>query len=107
MLADENVAAVVASIDWGVTYDKIKRACLLIRAGARFFATNLDPTRPTLRTGTTGTRENYDVHPCGNITEPDEGNLQPAIRGWFEAAGNRTTTNTEYKIGRASCRERV
>jgi 4-nitrophenyl phosphatase len=47
VLADEDVAAVVASIDWGVTYDKIKRACLLIRRGARFYTTNLDPTRPT------------------------------------------------------------
>lgn len=47
VLADTDVQAVVASIDWGVTYDKIKRACLLIRAGARFYATNLDPTRPT------------------------------------------------------------
>lgn len=60
------------------------------------FVNTLDPTRPTLRTGTTGTKENYDVHSCGNITEPLDGNLQPAIRGWFEAAGNRTTTNTEY-----------
>jgi hypothetical protein len=59
------------------------------------FVNALDPTRPTLRTGTT-TKENYDVHPCGNVTEPDEGHLQPAIRNWFEAAGNRTTTNTEY-----------
>ena len=47
VLADEDVAAVVASIDWDVTYEKIKRACLLIRRGARFYATNLDPTRPT------------------------------------------------------------
>jgi 4-nitrophenyl phosphatase len=46
-LADEDVGAVVASIDWNVTYDKIKRACLLIRRGAQFVATNLDPTRPT------------------------------------------------------------
>jgi 4-nitrophenyl phosphatase len=46
-LADRDVVAVVASIDWGVTFDKIKRACLLIRAGAQFVATNLDPTRPT------------------------------------------------------------
>lgn len=60
------------------------------------FVNALDPTRPTLRTGTTGTKENFDVHWCGNITETDEGNLQPAIRSWFEAAGNRTTTNTEY-----------
>jgi len=62
----------------------------------RDFVNALDPTRPTLRTGTTGTKENYDVHWCGNITEPEEGNLQPAIRSWFEAAGERTTTNTEY-----------
>lgn len=40
--------------------------------------------------------QNDDVHPCGNVTETDEGHLQPAIRSWFEAAGNRTTTNTEY-----------
>jgi len=46
-LADQDVVAVVASIDWGVTFDKIKRACLLIRGGAQFVATNLDPTRPT------------------------------------------------------------
>jgi len=60
------------------------------------FVNSLDPTRPTLRTGTTGTKENYDVHPCGNVTETVEGNLQPAIPGWFEAAGDRATTNTEY-----------
>jgi len=59
------------------------------------FVNALDPTRPTIRTGTR-TKENYDVHPCGNVTETDEGHLQPAIRSWFEAAGNRTTTNTEY-----------
>ena len=57
---------------------------------------SFDPTRPTMRTGTTGTRENYDVHPCGNVTETDEGHLQPQIPGWFEAAGQRTTTASEY-----------
>jgi hypothetical protein len=60
------------------------------------FVNTLDPTRPTLRTGTTGTKENYDVHACGNITETDEGHLQPAIAGWFTDAGERTTTCTEY-----------
>jgi beta-galactosidase/beta-glucuronidase len=39
------------------------------------FVNALDPTRPTMRTGTTGTKENYDVHPCGNVTETDEGHL--------------------------------
>ncbi len=60
------------------------------------FVNRLDPTRPTMRTGTTGTRENYDVHPCGNVTQTDEGHLQPQIRSWIEAAGQRTTTASEY-----------
>ncbi len=60
------------------------------------FVNQLDPTRPTMRTGSTGTRENYDVHPCGNVTETDEGNLQPAIPSWFKEAGERTTTASEY-----------
>ena len=47
VLADEDVEVVAASIDWGVNYDKIKRAAVLIRKGAAFVATNLDPTRPT------------------------------------------------------------
>ncbi len=60
------------------------------------FVNALDPTRPTLRTGTSGTKENYDVHACGNVTETDEGHLQPQIASWFTKAGERTTTITEY-----------
>jgi hypothetical protein len=60
------------------------------------FVNALDPTRPTLRTGSTGTRDNYDVHTCGNITDTVEGNLFGGIPGWFRTAGERTTTNTEY-----------
>jgi len=47
VVADEDVDLVVASMDKEVTYDKLKRAALLIRGGARFYATNLDPTVPT------------------------------------------------------------
>jgi 4-nitrophenyl phosphatase len=47
VLADEDVAVVVASMDREVTYDKLKRATLLIRGGAHFVATNLDPTYPS------------------------------------------------------------
>jgi 4-nitrophenyl phosphatase len=47
VLADHDVEVVAASIDWGVNYEKIKKAAVLIRRGARFVATNLDPTRPT------------------------------------------------------------
>ena len=46
VLADENVELVVASMDRDVTYEKLKRATLLIRGGAHFVATNLDPTYP-------------------------------------------------------------
>lgn len=60
------------------------------------FVNRLDPTRPTMRTGTTGTRDNYDVHACGNVTDTEEGNLQPQIAGWFKEAGDRTTTCSEY-----------
>src|SRR5512147_2781886 len=47
VLADENVELVVASMNREVTFEKLKRATLLIRGGARFIATNLDPTNPT------------------------------------------------------------
>src|SRR5512135_2939673 len=47
VLADDDVQLVVASMDRGVTYEKLKRATLLIRRGARFIATNLDPTNPS------------------------------------------------------------
>lgn len=60
------------------------------------FVNALDPTRPTLRTGSTGTRDNYDVHTCGNITDTVEGNLSGGIADWFKTAAQRTTTNTEY-----------
>ncbi|RPI87601.1 MAG: HAD-IIA family hydrolase [Chloroflexi bacterium] len=46
-LADENVQLVVASMDRNITYEKLKMASLLIQGGARFIATNLDPTNPS------------------------------------------------------------
>ena len=47
VLADQDVELVVASMDRELTYEKLKRATLLIRGGARFIATNLDPTNPS------------------------------------------------------------
>ena len=47
ILADESVELVVASMDRDVTYEKLELATILIRSGARFFATNLDPTYPS------------------------------------------------------------
>lgn len=49
VMADHSqpVAAVVAGIDFELTYDKLKSATLLIRRGARFIATNSDLTFPS------------------------------------------------------------
>jgi len=47
VLADDEVEMVVVSMDRAVTFEKLKRATLLIRRGARFIATNLDPTNPS------------------------------------------------------------
>jgi len=46
-LADRETAAVVVGIDWHVTYQQLKQAALLIRAGAKFIGTNSDRTFPT------------------------------------------------------------
>jgi 4-nitrophenyl phosphatase len=46
VLADDEVKVVVASVDREVTFEKIKVASRLIRGGARFIATNLDPNIP-------------------------------------------------------------
>lgn len=43
---DRNVLAVVAGLDRTITYEKLKKATLLIRAGALFVGTNPDPTFP-------------------------------------------------------------
>jgi len=44
---DKTPQVVVSSGDFAVVYDKLKRACLAIRAGADWIATNTDKTLPT------------------------------------------------------------
>jgi 4-nitrophenyl phosphatase len=44
--AEEPVAAVVAGIDFALTYDKLRDATRLIRGGARFVGTNPDTAYP-------------------------------------------------------------
>ncbi len=44
---DKNPRYVVQGGDFNLVYETLKRACLLIRAGARFIATNADPVFPT------------------------------------------------------------
>jgi 4-nitrophenyl phosphatase len=43
----ENPEVVVVGVDWILTYEKLKTACLAIRRGARLIATNPDTTLPT------------------------------------------------------------
>lgn len=45
-LADSDALAVIVGLDPQLTYDKLKRAALLIRGGAAFIATNVDATIP-------------------------------------------------------------
>ena len=45
-IAETDVAAVVVGIDWNCTFDHLKRAAMLIRAGAKFIGTNADRTFP-------------------------------------------------------------
>jgi 4-nitrophenyl phosphatase len=44
---EHDVLAVVAGLDRGLTYDKIRTAASLIRQGAAFYGTNPDKTYPT------------------------------------------------------------
>jgi 4-nitrophenyl phosphatase len=46
-VSDQNAAFVVVGMDTQVTYDKLRRATLFIRAGARFIGTNPDKTFPS------------------------------------------------------------
>jgi len=44
--AAEGVTAVVAGLDRGVTYDRLRTACLALESGAEFVATNADTSLP-------------------------------------------------------------
>lgn len=46
-LSEENCLAVIASMDRGITFEKLKKATLLIRSGVSFYGTNPDRTYPT------------------------------------------------------------
>lgn len=47
VIADDDVKVVVASVDREMNFEKVKIASRLIRGGARFLATNLDPNIPS------------------------------------------------------------
>ena len=45
-IGEDGVAAVVVGIDWNMTYNQLKKAALLVRAGTPFIGTNGDRTFP-------------------------------------------------------------
>ena len=45
-LVEQNADLVVAGLDWTLTYEKLKRATIEIRRGAKFIGTNPDKTFP-------------------------------------------------------------
>jgi 4-nitrophenyl phosphatase len=47
VIGGDDAAAVVVGIDWDCTYNQLKQASLLIRAGAKFIGTNGDRTFPS------------------------------------------------------------
>jgi 4-nitrophenyl phosphatase len=49
LLTEEDPDVVIMGIDRGITYAKLANACLAIRAGAHFIATNSDKAFPTER----------------------------------------------------------
>ena len=46
-IGEDRAQAVVVGIDWNMTYNQLKRASLLVRAGAKFVGTNSDATFPS------------------------------------------------------------
>lgn len=49
IIQEENVEYVVTGIDRDITYEKLAKACLAVRAGAKFISTNGDIAIPTER----------------------------------------------------------
>lgn len=87
VLDERTPSYVVVGLDTQLTYEKLRRACLLIRAGARFIGTNPDRTFPSPEGITPG---------CGSILAALEAatDVRPTVigkpeRGLFETAMER------------------
>lgn len=86
-LADEGAAAVVVGLDPQLTYEKLKRAALLIRGGADFIATNQDMTIPVLEGLAPGAgslvaalRASTEQEPIVTIGKPGAPMFESALR---------------------------
>ena len=61
-IGEDGVAAVVVGIDWNMTYNQLKKAALLVRAGVPFIGTNGDRTFPSSECIIPGNGAIYVVH---------------------------------------------
>ena len=71
----ENPLAVVAALDRGINYEKLRQATLLIRAGVPFIGTNADRTFPA---------PEGQVPGAGSILATIEAatDIEPLVIGW-------------------------
>lgn len=84
LVDDSSVTYVVCGLDRQLTYDKLAKAALAIRSGARFIATNPDPTLPTEQGLVPGARAIYSAIQVATDTTPTViGKPEPAM---FEMA---------------------
>jgi 4-nitrophenyl phosphatase len=85
--AEQNVLAVIVSLDRKISYEKLTRATLLIRAGAPFYGSNPDRTYPTPEGLTPGAGTLLAAIEAATDTTPIiAGKPQPAL---FELALQR------------------
>jgi 4-nitrophenyl phosphatase len=107
-LVDADAKAVVVGLDPQLTYEKLKRAALLIRAGAEFIATNQDVTIPVPEGLAPGAgslvaalRASTDTEPLVTIGKPGAPMFEAALRTLGTSAertlmiGDRLNTDIE------------
>ncbi len=87
-LADDDPVAVIQGYDPDLDWSLVNEACAAIQAGAQWFATNLDPTRPTDRGLVPGAGAQIDaIRPCVQVSpmaagKPERPMLDEAVRRW-------------------------
>lgn len=85
-LVESNAAVVVCGVDFDLTYDKVRTATLLIRAGARFIGTNPDTSFPSPEGLLPGAGsiiallESASGQPATIIGKPERGMFEAALR---------------------------
>ncbi|MCY3832988.1 MAG: HAD-IIA family hydrolase [Chloroflexi bacterium] len=85
-LVESKAELVVCGVDFDLTYDKVRKATLLIRAGARFIGTNPDSSFPSPEGLAPGAGsiialiESASGQPATIIGKPERGMFEAALR---------------------------